>query len=157
LLVLGIALTACTSSTITRSILQQDPAAQISMPGSRLLGDVGGDQRLTPTGPSPAFHGHLAATSESPPAVREYFDDRVRALGWIEDRPPILGSSERQGWGWCKPGVRFRLTIVDRERLASAGIEFEGELPPFIYDASLIASDRPCPLAEATWPPEASP
>jgi hypothetical protein len=153
---LAVALSACTGSAVTQASLREDPASSLVLPGSRLLGEVGSERKLTPTGPSPAFFGHIFGTAESPGAVRAYFDGEIRALGWVEDARPTLGTTEREGWGWCKSGVRFRLTIVDPQRLASTGISLGSDLPRTVYDASLIASERPCPLPEGTWPPEAT-
>jgi hypothetical protein len=146
-------ITSCGDAPITQSVLKAEPAARIVMPGSTLLGEVGGERVLTPTGPSPAFYGRIATTDESPEEVRAFFEREILSLGWVADAPPALGVAERAGWGWCKSRARFRLTIVDPVRLARTGIEFGRDLRATMYDATLIASERACPLPEATWPP----
>lgn len=150
-------LASCGDAPVTQSVLKEEPAARIVMPGSILLGEVGADRVDTPTGPSPAFYGRIAGIDRTPTDVRAYFEREIRALGWIDDAPPALGVSERDGWGWCKVRMRFRLTIVDPVRLARTGISFGSDLPATIYDATLIASDSACPLPKATWPPSPSP
>lgn len=153
----ALVLASCGDASVTKADLEKDPAAQIVMPQAILLGEVGRDEVRTPTGPSPAFYGRIATTDEPAERVRAFFERQVLSLGWIADAPPALAISERAGWGWCKPGIRFRLTIVDPVRLARTGIEFDQELRATMYDATLMASERPCPLPEATWPPSPSP
>lgn len=136
-----------------RAELQRDAAAKLQMPGARSLREVGGDQQATPTGPTYAFTGYIAGTERMPEDVRAHFDRELRTLGWIVDLPPALGGAERDGWGWCKPKTRFRLTIADPVRLARIGVDLGPDLPPTIFDARLIASGRECPAPVPTWPP----
>lgn len=132
------------AGSVRLATLREDPAADLAVPGAVIVSEIGRDEVWTPTGTSRAFYGHLSATDLLPADVQRYFDQALRDLGWRLDDPPLTATTERQGWAWCKPGIRFRLTIVDPSRLRRTGVEISGDLPPTVYDATLVATDASC-------------
>jgi len=127
--------------------LQSDPASQLRMPATDLLGQGGKDRTLTPDGPSMAFYGGVFGTQASKEEVLAFYERELTKLGWTRyNRGVNQSTTDLRVDGWCKPRVTFRLAIVDQDRFAPR-FDSSGRRYSTIFNADLVGVDpgEKCP------------
>lgn len=137
LLLLG---ASCGGGAVRQADLVADPAHQLRMPGAVELAHVGNDRRATVEGEQDPFDGWIYGTQASADEVLAFYAAELTRLGWKPDRYRVVAATtEVKAWGWCKPGVRFRLAI-DREGTNSPAL-YKGQSYATTFDATMIGRD----------------
>ena len=136
----------------SRTQLLKEPAVELVYPGATRGSPISSERERTLTGVNPASAGYNFHTSADPRAVGAFYDAELTRLGWLRDLVPVLSGGEDSAvpYGWCKPGMYFRLAFRVSGNAAPLGT----------YTARVVASRDPCPLDLGTpriTPPTAPP
>ena len=138
--VVAMVATSCAAGKVGRAELARDDAHQIRMPGAVELAHVGNGRRSTIEGEQEPFDGFIFGTQSSAEDVRAYYSREVARLGWRPDDYQVFAATTEMGaWGWCKPAMRARLSIV---RPTTYGETlYGGRTFATTFDARLIGRD----------------
>ena len=126
------------------SALRAEAASEVAPPGAVVLRTVQAEPFNNITGHEAAFYGHLYGVPAAAADIHAFYDRELLKLGWRATRPPILGTTETDGWRWCKPKLLFRLAILDSRgysRIPLTG----AEQYQTVIDATLAGTDTGCP------------
>ena len=145
---------------IPLAVLQTDPAAVLTMPGTDLL-DTGpgmNDVRPFRGGYEPARIVHRFGTQASSQAVFAYYDQALVAVGYrFFPNIAILGSSESDTWVWCKPLATLRLSILIQDRAFDPAL-LQGRMYTTVFMTFLTGRDNsPCPTPQGSSAPSQQP
>ncbi|HEV2250876.1 MAG TPA: hypothetical protein VGT60_10270 [Candidatus Limnocylindria bacterium] len=141
-------LASCTAPTagvdLPVSALRAEAASELAPPGAVVLRTVQAEPFNNITGHEAAFYGHLFGLSSAAADIHAFYDRELTKLGWRVTRRPILGTTETDGWRWCKPMLLFRLGILDPRGYNRIPLTSAAQYKTVI-DARLSGTDEACP------------
>ena len=135
---------ACGSSDkyVDRATLLREAAAALRFPGATELSHVTAERAMTIDGEQTAWDGGIFGTDATDAAVFAFYDPQLRGMGWMPDLISSIGTSvELRTWGWCKPGMSYRLGIEDQARAFDPSF-LGGRTFRTVFDARVVSRDK---------------